>query len=104
MLKNTFKTTKFTCSQKLLYVNKNTLGLFCLRSLQNVYKIPSIFYAFKTNQKITYENIGGGRAKIATIAAAAGRTHFAWKPYKPIFCKILNISLDVCTVGIHLEL
>ena len=104
MLKNTIKTIKFTYSQNLLYVCKNTLGLFRLRSLQNIYKTPSFFYASRTHGKTTYKNIGGGRAKIATIAAAAGRTHFASKTHIPIFYKNLNISLDVCTFSFRLAL
>ena len=52
----------------------------------------------------TCRNVDGDRAKNVTIAATAGRARFTCKSRKPNCDENLNISLDVCTFAVHLEL
>ena len=52
----------------------------------------------------TCRNVDGDRAKNVTIAATAGTARFTFELRTPNFHKNLNISLDVCTFAVHLEL
>ena len=52
----------------------------------------------------TCRNVDGDRAKNVTIAATAGRARFTCKSRKPNCHENVNISLDVCTFAVHLEL
>ena len=52
----------------------------------------------------TCRNADGDRAKNVTIAATAGRARFTCKSRKPNCHENVNISLDVCTFAVHLEL
>jgi len=75
-----------------------------MRIQQNIYKTQAIFNTSQTLKSAHRPNIGGERAKNASIAATAAAATFACESRKHNIHENLNISLDVCTFAVHLVL